>query len=398
MTTSDAASDPFGVLLVDKPRACTSHDVVQWARRTLGCRRVGHCGTLDPAATGLLVVCVGKATRLSRYLTAATKNYDATVVLGEARDTWDADGEPTASAPVSEAVQAGVAGTLESMRGSLWLKPPTASALWVDGRRAHARARAGESVQLAAREMTVFDVRFHGLTRSESTVAVHVTWCVSKGTYVRSLAVELGRRLGVPAHLGALRRVASGSSRVDQPQVVGGLEACRVPDRRGILRTRLQWQPAVRAEGVNLRAHLRQWLLNPVAMLPFPSICVDPASTRELDAFHRLVQGQPVEDHVFGRAVAEPKSAPCVALWIEGPPARIVVAQASGGRLAPQCVIADQRAQAAVNQHAPKDPAAIGALDKPATDRDAAPNKEEARTTKNVREARPPRTNHAPVN
>jgi tRNA pseudouridine55 synthase len=209
-----------GVLVVDKPGGLTSHDVVARARRLLHTRRVGHAGTLDPMATGVLVVLAGEATKLVPYLTAHAKRYQARVVFGRATDTLDAEGTTTLTAGVPEwlrqeiAAPAGAgAGRLdeaiaaEQARGEQ--VPPAYSAIHVDGKRSYDLARAGEAVDLAPRAVAVAKLgRLGGGLDPQPHVDLEVE--VSKGYYVRSLARDLGERLGVPAHLGALRRTASG--------------------------------------------------------------------------------------------------------------------------------------------------------------------------------------------
>lgn len=254
-----------GVLLVDKPEGPTSHDVVGFVRWALGCSQVGHCGTLDPLATGLLVVCVGAATRLVPYLTGVDKAYRARFGLGLATTTADREGEVTARCEVSPDQRAAAMDVLRDMCGELRIPPPAFSAVKVDGQRAHARARRGETVELAARSMTL-----RAVTEIECCdEGIDATCLVSKGTYVRSLAEELGRRTGLPTHLAALRRLACGSHRVDEARVVGDLCAERLPDRPGLppkCRLGLPGRDGREAAGARLRAAL----LAPVEALPFP--------------------------------------------------------------------------------------------------------------------------------
>ena len=202
---------PPGLLVVDKPAGWTSHDVVGRARRLMGTRRVGHAGTLDPMATGVLVLGVERATKLLGHLALDTKSYLATLRLGLATSTDDAEGEPL-GAPVDatgltdDAIHAEVA----ALTGDIAQVPSTVSAIKVDGRRAYERARAGEDVRLAARPVTVhrFDVlaaRTEGPYRDLDVVVE-----CSSGTYVRALARDVGAALGVGAHLTALRRTRVG--------------------------------------------------------------------------------------------------------------------------------------------------------------------------------------------
>lgn len=208
-----------GLVVVDKPAGLTSHDVVARVRRLAGTRKVGHAGTLDPMATGVLVVGVDRATRLLTYVVGAEKEYTATIRLGVATTTDDAEGEPTAvvdaSAVTAEAVAAGVA----ALTGPIQQVPSSVSAIKVDGRRAYARVRAGEEVTLAARPVVVhrFDV---GATRPAHhdgvpALDLDVTVVCSSGTYVRALARDLGAALGVGGHLTALRRTRVGGYGLD---------------------------------------------------------------------------------------------------------------------------------------------------------------------------------------
>jgi tRNA pseudouridine55 synthase len=197
-----------GVLVVDKPGKATSHDIVAQARRVFGTRDVGHAGTLDPMATGVLLLLFGEATKLSGFLTRDRKRYRATVSFGRATDTLDADGQTTeevALAPdqLSEPL---IQAAFTTERERHLQVPPAVSAIKVDGRRSYALARAGNAPELAAREVRVEELRL--LSRTEHELVLEVE--VSKGYYVRSLARDLGASLGLPAHLSALRRLASG--------------------------------------------------------------------------------------------------------------------------------------------------------------------------------------------
>ena len=199
-------SAPDGLLVVDKPSGWTSHDVVGRARRLAGTRKVGHAGTLDPMATGVLVLGVGRATRLLGHLALTDKAYDATIRLGATTVTDDAEGEVLeqhdAAAVTAEAVAVAVA----ALTGDLQQVPSSVSAIKVDGQRSYARVRAGESVELRARAVTVS--RFDLLARRGDDLDVTVE-CTT-GTYVRALARDLGAALGVGGHLTALRRTRVG--------------------------------------------------------------------------------------------------------------------------------------------------------------------------------------------
>lgn len=214
-----------GVLVVDKPAGPTSHDIVAKLRRTLRTRAIGHAGTLDPAATGVLVVAIGEATKLSPFLTAQDKAYLATVAFGQATTTLDAEGEVTESRPISPELAAELqriadgaapAGALaQALAGELERReqvPPAYSAIKQQGRPVHERARQGEQVVLAPRPVNVRSIEILGATASTLTVRIEV----SKGFYVRSFARDLGERLGVPAHLASLRRTKSGPFLLDE--------------------------------------------------------------------------------------------------------------------------------------------------------------------------------------
>ena len=204
------APAPHGLVVIDKPAGLTSHDVVAKVRRIAGTRRVGHAGTLDPMATGVLVIGVGKATRLLGYLTDNDKAYQATIRLGAATTTDDADGivvsERDTRAVTDDEIQSAVA----AFRGDIWQVPSTVSAIKVEGRRSYARARAGEDVQLPPRLVTVHRFEVLDLRRSGNFADIDVAVDCSSGTYVRALARDLGAALGVGGHLTALRRTRVG--------------------------------------------------------------------------------------------------------------------------------------------------------------------------------------------
>jgi tRNA pseudouridine55 synthase len=204
-----------GLLVVDKPAGVTSHDVVGMARRRLGERRIGHAGTLDPDATGVLLVGVGWVTRLMRYLQGMDKDYVAQVVLGVRTDTLDSSGTVVATRDPSGVTGDAVRAAAAALTGEIDQVPPMVSALKVDGRRLHELAREGVEVERAPRRVTVsrFDVRPTG---DPAVWDVAVT--VSSGTYVRSLADDLGQLVGVGAHLRALRRTRVGPFHVDEAE------------------------------------------------------------------------------------------------------------------------------------------------------------------------------------
>jgi tRNA pseudouridine55 synthase len=220
---------PDGVVVVDKPAGWTSHDVVARMRRLAHTRKVGHAGTLDPMATGVLLVGIGKATRLLGHLALTEKTYDGTVRLGVTTTTDDAEGETLAVVSAAGVTEAAVVAATARLTGVIQQVPPQVSAIKVDGQRAYKRARAGEDVALQARpvtvhELTVLDVR-HGV----ATVDVDVRVRCSSGTYIRSLARDLGAALGVGGHLTALRRTAVGPFTLDATRTLDELaERCTV--------------------------------------------------------------------------------------------------------------------------------------------------------------------------
>jgi tRNA pseudouridine55 synthase len=203
---------PFGFLAVDKPSGPTSHDIVAEARRSLRIRKVGHAGTLDPFATGLLLLAVGTATRLMEYLAPLGKEYVATARLGETTDTLDPEGEAVfVSDGWQELDRAQIEGALNSFEGQMDQIPPVYSAKKLGGESAHRRARRGEPVELQPSPVTIHEVELLALSLPEVTFRLRC----STGTYVRSVARDLGERLGVGAYLTALRRTSIGPLRVE---------------------------------------------------------------------------------------------------------------------------------------------------------------------------------------
>lgn len=291
-----------GVLLVDKPSGCTSHDVVQFVRWGLRERAVGHTGTLDPPATGLLVVLVGAATRLAPWLADHDKRYRARIVLGRSTTTDDAEGETIATAPCDEVTLARAATELAGLVGALELVPPAVSAIHVDGRRAHARVRAGETVELAPKAMRIDAIAVESIDGSAH--AIEAVLDVGPGTYVRTIAAELGRRVGVPAHLGALRRLRVGDASVDDPRVVAGLVAHPRPGVGAIVESRDHGRDRA-AVGAWLHARV----VDPLATLAGPVVRLTDDDPRLL----RLAVGQALS------AVDLPELGGAPAGWIAGP-------------------------------------------------------------------------------
>lgn len=207
---SSSISPPEGCLVIDKPAGLTSHDVVQQVRRLSQTRRVGHAGTLDPLATGVLVLCLGRATRLIEYLMGQPKTYVGTVRLGQSTNTYDAEGEVTRTGVVATD-EAGIAAALETFRGQIWQVPPIYSAIKRDGQPLYKLARQGQIIELEPRPVTVYQLELLSWHQPDLTLRL----VCSAGTYVRSLAHDLGERLGCGGHLTALRRTAVGAFTVN---------------------------------------------------------------------------------------------------------------------------------------------------------------------------------------
>jgi tRNA pseudouridine55 synthase len=283
----DAATD--GLLLVDKPAGVTSHDVVLAARRAFGESRIGHAGTLDPFATGLLVLLLGRATRLLPFLDGVPKEYEATIALGRETATDDLHGEtlreaaPPSDAAIEEAIR-GLTGPLKQI-------PPAYSAKRVAGRRAYEAARAGEELVLAPANVEVFEWR--DVRREDGTLRAVIA--CGGGTYIRALARDLGRLTGSAAHLAALRRIRSGPFRVD---AAVGLDV-------------------VRAGGAALRP----------ALDALPTIP------------HLSLAGEDAERVLRGMTVPREGAAPRAALVDERSGALLAFAEADGARWQPRVVM-----------------------------------------------------------
>lgn len=209
----------FGIMVVDKPEGPTSHGVVSIVRRGTGVRKVGHAGTLDPRASGVLVLCLGPATRLSEYLSSSHKLYEAKVRFGESTDTYDAEGAITSStgeAPTEDQVEA----ALEGFRGEIQQVPPAYSAIKLQGKKAYELAREGKPVELDPRSVTVYELTKLQYEPPELTIRVEC----SAGTYIRSLAHDLGETLATGAHLSALRRLRAGPFGLEEAVTLDDLE------------------------------------------------------------------------------------------------------------------------------------------------------------------------------
>ncbi len=263
MSDRGAAPDPAGVLVVDKPAGPTSFEVVKRVRRALRAEKAGHAGTLDPAATGVLAVCVGDAVKLQQWLADGDKTYEATIAFGAATSTEDAEGEVTERGDPSRVTAAALADALPRFLGEISQVPPMYSAVRVGGRRLHEAARAGEDVERAPRTVRVhaLDLRGVAAPSADGLVLARLGVRCGKGTYVRTLAADLGRALGVPAHLAALRRVEASGFRVEEAVPLGQIEALGRGD-----------PAALRARLVPLAEALRG----------FPAVAVDAAEARAL--------------------------------------------------------------------------------------------------------------------
>lgn len=216
--------DPFdGALLIDKPPGPTSHDVVDRLRRHLGIKKVGHAGTLDPNATGLLIILLGRGTKLSERLMSADKVYEGTIKFGETTDTFDADGEVTATAPVPPLTVDQLNEAAAAFVGDLMQAPPMVSAAKVGGVPLYKLARKGVEVERKPRLVHIYSFRFSAYAEPIGTFRIACT----KGTYVRSIAHDLGQKLGCGAHLATLRRTDAGRFSVNDALPLD--EALRLP-------------------------------------------------------------------------------------------------------------------------------------------------------------------------
>jgi tRNA pseudouridine55 synthase len=218
-----------GVLfLIDKPPGLTSHDVVERARRATGMARIGHSGTLDPLATGLLLLCAGGAARLQGFFTGMDKSYEGAIRLGQATTTYDRDGDPTGSKRACESVSfEDIEEAAGSFRGEFLQSPPPYSAKKVAGRKFYEMARKGESVPVLPKKVRVSELRFE---KPEGERVPFSVRC-SSGTYVRSIANDLGEKLGCGAHLDALRRTSIGAFRVDDAVLLERFESMSAEER-----------------------------------------------------------------------------------------------------------------------------------------------------------------------
>ena len=215
-----------GVLLVDKPTEHTSHDVVARLRRKLNMRRIGHAGTLDPMATGLMILLIGKATRISQYLISLDKEYEGTIELGKVTDSQDAQGEVLETRPVPPLTESEVRTTITGFLGDQYQMPPMYSAIKIDGVPLYKSARKGVEIEREPRFIRVmsFDLLRFSLPHLDFRLRC------TKGTYVRTIAHDLGQKLGCGAHLSALRRTATDKFNISQALTLDQIEALSIPD------------------------------------------------------------------------------------------------------------------------------------------------------------------------
>ncbi|PJF41505.1 MAG: tRNA pseudouridine(55) synthase TruB [Chloroflexi bacterium] len=265
---------PFGFLNIDKPRGMTSHDVVARIRRGLRIKKVGHAGTLDPMATGVLVICLGPATRLSEYVMPGTKQYRATMRLGVTTTTYDAEGEVLQERDVSHITQDDIEHALAQFRGDIAQVPPMYSAVKRGGRKLYELARAGEVVERPPRPVTIHALEIVQCDLPD--VVLDVT--CSAGTYIRSLAHDVGETLNVGAHLTALTRTASGAFLLDDALELDAL--FDHPD----------WQ---------------QCLLAPeVALADMPAVQLDDVDVNDIQHGRAIVADAPTDSDMIARAHA----------------------------------------------------------------------------------------------
>jgi tRNA pseudouridine55 synthase len=240
-----------GVIVVDKPEGWTSHDVVNKVRRIAKTKKVGHLGTLDPIATGVLPLVIGRATRLARFYTHSDKIYEGVVRFGWSTDTYDSAGAATSRTVEPHLNAAELERHLEGFRGEFLQTPPPVSAKKIGGKRAYELARQSVAVELEPVKVHVYELRLLGIEGSE----IHLRAHCSGGTYMRSIAHDLGQMVGCGAHLARLRRLASGEFEIDQARTIAHLESLAAEDR------------------------LIDALVPPSAMLPgFPAVLVDETS------------------------------------------------------------------------------------------------------------------------
>ena len=291
MTATTRAEPAVGIAIVDKPPGWTSHQVVARARRLLGTRKVGHAGTLDPMATGVLVLGVGRATRLLGQLSLTEKSYDATIRLGQATVTDDAEGEVTQALGAADLSDAGIESAMAVLRGSIHQVPSSVSAIKVNGVRSYARVRSGDAVTLPARPVTV--TRFDVLDRRDVSVGVLpvvdllVSVDCSSGTYVRALARDLGAALGTGGHLTALRRTRVGPFTLAEAQPIERAEppVTELPDTEPPVTEPPVTEPPVTEPAATQLAVIE---LSDIARRCFPTLTLTAEQARDVGYGRRL--------------------------------------------------------------------------------------------------------------
>jgi tRNA pseudouridine55 synthase len=237
-----------GVIVVDKPRAWTSHDVVNKMRRLAGTRKIGHLGTLDPGATGVLPLVIGQATRLAQFFTRNDKIYEGVIRFGYSTDSYDMDGSATSKETPVIVERRLLESVLDGFRGAFRQVPPPVSAKKIAGRKAYEFARSGQTIELQPAAVEVYELQIMALEGSEATIRLHC----SAGTYVRSIAHEAGQALGCGAFLKTLRRMASGDFKIEHARTLENLAALAQEDRlREALIPAAQLLPAFPAELVD---------------------------------------------------------------------------------------------------------------------------------------------------
>jgi tRNA pseudouridine55 synthase len=258
-----------GVVVVDKPAGITSHDVVRDLRRVFGTRKIGHAGTLDPMATGVLVLGVNSGTRTLGHLTLTTKAYRATIRLGASSSTDDAEGTISAITSVEHLTDSQIRDHLAQQVGTIWQRPSSVSAIKVNGKRAHALVRAGESVELPQRQVTIESIDVDKISHDGVWCDITVNVVCSSGTYIRAIARDLGESLEVGGHLTALRRTAVGPFGVERSH---SLES--------IVREENPWS--------------RVLDLGSVAQMVWPSFIVDESQEKAISLGQRIPTPDPV--------------------------------------------------------------------------------------------------------
>lgn len=210
-----------GIILINKPSGYTSHDIVNMVRKHLHTKKVGHCGTLDPDATGVLVVCVNKATKVLQFLTSDTKEYIATLSLGKATDTYDASGKVMDEKEYQDIDEATIKSVVHSFMGKQKQMPPMYSSIKVNGKKLYEYARKGETVEIEPRDIEIFAIEVLNIKGCEVQFKV----LCSKGTYIRSLCVDIANKLGYPGHMSALIRSKSGKFALENCYTLEDIEA-----------------------------------------------------------------------------------------------------------------------------------------------------------------------------